>query len=178
MTQITADQILHACPTAQNLDVLVPEINDGCAQHDISTPDRLAMFVAQCLHESGGFRYMHEIWGPTSWQLKYENNAGLGNNQPGDGHRFMGRGLIQLTGRSNYERFADWAADQSILTTPEIVAEPEYAVLSAIYFWTVNNLNAYADAQDIQGCTRRINGRQMLGLEERTRYYNSLMGSM
>ncbi|OYV94720.1 MAG: hypothetical protein B7Z68_07550 [Acidobacteria bacterium 21-70-11] len=90
----------------------------------------------------------------------------------------MGRGLIQLTGRANYERFADWANDQSILSTPEIVAEPEYAVLSAIYFWTVNNLNAYADAQDIQGSTRRINGRQMLGLEERTRYYNSLIGSM
>lgn len=175
MTQITAAQILHVCPSARNLDTLVPEINDNCAKYDISTPNRLAMFVAQCLHETMGFRYLTEIWGPTSWQRKYEGNVGLGNTQPGDGHRFMGRGLIQLTGRSNYERFADWAGDQSIVATPEIVADPEYCVLAAVFFWSTNNLNAYADAEDIEGCTRRINGRQMLGLAERTKYYRALV---
>jgi putative chitinase len=67
---------------------------------------RLANFVGQTCHESGSFRYLREIWGPTEQQLRYEGRQALGNTQPGDGKRFMGRGLIQLTGRANYTEMA------------------------------------------------------------------------
>lgn len=171
---ITAEKVIKACPTAKKLDLLVPELNSLCQQYNINTVNRVSMFLAQCLHESGGFRWLQEIWGPTQWQIKYEGHIKLGNTQPGDGKLFMGRGLIQLTGRSNYQKFANWIQDSQIMITPAIVAEPKYAVLSAIYYWVVNDLNRFADTDDIKGCTKAVNGARMLGLEERTKYYNSL----
>src|SRR5713226_5275188 len=93
---ITNDQILKAYPTASKLDLIIPELNTLCQQYHIDTPNRVAMFLSQCLHESGGFVYMKEIWGPTAWQIKYENNLDLGNTNPGDGKLFLGRGLIDI----------------------------------------------------------------------------------
>lgn len=170
--------ILQTLSSAKHLDELVPALEKHMADHDMTTPARQAMFIAQCLHESAGFRYMREIWGPTKWQDKYEGHVGLGNTQTGDGKKFMGRGLIQLTGRKNYQAFADWCGRPEIMDTPELVEQPDLAVLSAIWYWSKNDLNRFADANDIQGCTRAVNGKAMLGLEERTKYYNTLLNAL
>lgn len=174
MMNLMEAQVTQLVQKNKNTDDIIDQLNQLCEQYNINSTNRVAMFVAQCLHESGGFRYLSELWGPTAWQKKYENHVGLGNTQPGDGSKFRGRGLIQLTGRKNYQAFADWVDDQSIMEIPSAVASPKYAVLSAIWFWTVNNLNQYADNDDIAGCTRRVNGKQMLGLQERTNYYEAL----
>jgi len=177
---ITKEMILKTCPSATKLDLLLPEINELCQKYNINTINRIAMFLAQCLHESGGFKYLKEIWGnpPTAWQVKYEGHVGLGNTQPGDGKLFMGRGLVQLTGRKNYQAFADWVNNPEIMKNPALVSEPKYAILSAIYYFTINNLNKFSDKDDIVGCTKAINGKKMLGLEERKKYYNSLKASI
>jgi putative chitinase len=174
MITLNESHITRLVSSNKNTTSVVEQLVELCAKHEINTTQRLAMFIAQCLHESGGFRYMSEIWGPTEWQKKYEGHVGLGNTEVGDGSKFRGRGLIQLTGRNNYTAFSKWANDPAILETPEIVSQPKYAVLSAIYFWSVNNLNQYADKDDIEGCTRRVNGKKMLGLIERKHFYEVL----
>ena len=122
---------------------------------------RLAHFMGQCAHESGGFIYMEEI---ASGQA-YEGRADLGNTQPGDGKRFKGRGPIQLTGRANYRAFGrevgiDFEAH------PEMVAFPSVGLMAAVRYWDSRGLNAKADADDLLGITRAINGGTN-GLEDR-----------
>lgn len=122
---------------------------------------RLAHFMGQCAHESGGFRYMEEIASGAA----YEGRADLGNTQPGDGKRYKGRGPIQLTGRTNYRAFGrevgiDFEAH------PEIVAHPSIGLMAAVRYWNSRNLNALADADDLDGITRKINGGTN-GLEDR-----------
>lgn len=134
----------------------------GAAMHrviaaGINTPLRLAHFLAQAAHETGGFRYMKEIWGPTPAQRRYEGRADLGNTQPGDGHRFMGRGIFQLTGRANYTRFGP-KVGVDLIAHPEKAAEPVTAVLLAIAYWNDRGLSAHADRDDLIAITRRING--------------------
>lgn len=119
----------------------------------LDTGLRLAHFMGQCAHESGGFRYMEEI---ASGQA-YEGRADLGNTQPGDGRRYKGRGPIQLTGRANYRAFGrevgiDFEAH------PEIVAFPSIGLMAAVRYWNSRDLNAKADADDLLGITRAING--------------------
>lgn len=127
----------------------------------LDTGLRLAHFMGQCAHESGGFRYMEEI---ASGQA-YEGRADLGNTQPGDGRRYKGRGPIQLTGRANYRAFGrevgiDFEAH------PEMVAFPSVGLMAAVRYWNSRNLNALADADDLLGITRKINGGTN-GLEDR-----------
>ena len=174
------DAILKAYPKAATLDIIAPVLEKCMDLYDMNTPQRKAMFIAQLLLESGGFKYRKEIWGntPTVWQAKYEGHLGLGNTQPGDGKKFLGRGFIQLTGRKNYTAFAKWISDPTILDTPEKVERVDYAVLSAIWYWTNNKLNDYADKDDIKGCTRAVNGSKMLGLQERTKYWEYLLQSL
>ena len=127
-------------------------------EHGISTRLRVAHFLAQIFHESGRLRYTREVWGPTAAQLRYEGRRDLGNTEPGDGKRFLGRGLIQLTGRTNYQRFSDWLDDGGqVVRDPSIVAI-QHAVRSAVYFWTRENLNQLADLDDCRAITRKING--------------------
>lgn len=118
---------------------------------------RLAHFMAQMSHESGGFRYMREIWGPTEAQLRYEGRAALGNTHPGDGKRFMGRGIIQITGRANYAEYGA-LIDLDFVGSPELAEAPENAVWVACAYWQRRGLNGLADADDVQAVTRRING--------------------
>jgi putative chitinase len=172
MLNLTEDQIKAICPTARKIDLYLPYLNIYLSRYAVNTPDRASMFLAQVLHESGGFKFVKEIWGDTSWQVKYEGHKGLGNTQPGDGKKYMGRGLVQCTGRSNYTEFAKWANLPEIVDQPELLEQPELAVLSAVWFWDKNKLNSYADKQDIEGCTKRVNGPKMLGLEERKHYYS------
>ena len=143
-----------------------------CLNHyNINTPLRIAHFIAQVAHESGSFRYNEEIWSNpklnaqgvatrgASWQLRYEGRKDLGNTETGDGYRFRGRGLIQLTGRFNYVKYgASLGRDLTSGTNPDLVGEPELAVDAAGWFWNSRKLNTYADRDDVLRITKRING--------------------
>jgi putative chitinase len=129
------------------------------------TSDRLASWIGQCCHESMGFTQLNELGGPDYFRRHYEGSAALGNTQSGDGARFHGRGLIQLTGRANYRRYGA-ILGFDLLAQPERVATPPLAVMTALEFWKQTGLNAYADRRDWTGMTRRINGGTK-GLAER-----------
>ncbi len=134
-----------------------PIIDAAAPDFDINTPQRMAAFLAQVLHESGLFRWLVEIWGPTDAQARYEGRTDLGNNTPGDGYKFRGRGLIQITGRANYMA-ASLALATDFVSSPELLGEPDMAVRSAMWFWRSRGLNELADAGDFERITRRING--------------------
>lgn len=142
-------------------------------EYDISTPKRVAAFLAQVGHESGGLRWLKEIWGPTPAQTRYEGRADLGNTQKGDGKKYMGRGLLQTTGRTNYTK-AGTAMGLDLVNHPELLEIPENALRSACQFWKDNNLNELADASMFKALTKRINGGYN-GLEERTALYNKAL---
>jgi putative chitinase len=118
---------------------------------------RVANFVGQAAHESGNFRYMREIWGPTAAQSRYEGRADLGNTQPGDGRKYLGRGIFQLTGRANYREIGK-RIGEDLEGNPTIAESPRIAVLTACDFWASRGLNALADAGDEDRITRKING--------------------
>ncbi|QRZ14741.1 peptidoglycan-binding protein [Paracoccus methylovorus] len=134
----------------------------------LERPHRLAHYLGQLAHESAGWRYDREIWGPTAAQKRYEGRADLGNTQPGDGSRFRGRGPIQITGRANYRSFAAWAQKLDA-RAPDFEADPEavntdpWEGLGPIWYWSTGNptrasLNGLADANDLTSIARRING--------------------
>ncbi|KZC17006.1 chitinase [Rhodanobacter sp. FW510-R12] len=130
---------------------------DAMHEFGIDTPARRSAFLAQIGHESGGLRNTRELWGPTPAQVRYEGRADLGNTQPGDGSRYRGRGLIQITGRANYAA-AGKALHLDLIGHPEILEEPDMAALSAAWWWTSHGLNALADKKDFVRITRIING--------------------
>lgn len=131
---------------------------------------RLAHFMAQVAHESGGFRYMEEI---ASGQA-YEGRADLGNTQPGDGKRYKGRGPIQLTGRANYRSYGR-RIGIDIEQHPEVVALPSFGLLVGCMYWETRSINPLADADDIEAVTRKING-GINGLAERRAYLAKAKG--
>lgn len=169
---ITVEQLLKiAGPDGhkEHLRELAPAVNQCLEKYQINTPLRIAHFLAQVMHESGGFHYLREIWGPTDAQSGYEGREDLGNTQPGDGKRFMGRGLIQLTGRANYTRLTQ-AMNVDFLSKPQLLEQSPYAVLSSGWFWHVEkNLNPIADRDDAKTITRRING-GLNGYDDRLEY--------
>jgi putative chitinase len=151
--------------TAADAARFVGSLTDACAAYDIDTPPRLAAFLAQIGHESGGLRHTRELWGPTPPQARYEGRADLGNTQPGDGSRYRGRGLIQTTGRYNHCRVRDrlrakLGADRvpDFEATPEALEEPRWSAWSAADYWDDKALNALADAGQFTRITQRING--------------------
>lgn len=121
------------------------------------TPDRLANWIGQTCHETGNYRWLREIWGPTDAQRRYEGRRDLGNTQPGDGKRFMGRGLIQVTGRANYTEMA-MRSGLPLVEQPELLEQPDAAVLVSAIWWTKAKLNALVDAGREDDVTRKING--------------------
>lgn len=123
----------------------------------IDSAARQAAFLAQIGHESGRLMYVRELWGPTPAQIRYEGRTDLGNTEPGDGKRFMGRGLIQITGRANYQKVSD-ALGIDFMSSPELLEQPSNAALSAAWFWNSRGLNELADAGDFRTITERING--------------------
>jgi len=168
---ITIAKLRALFPLALRLEQFVDPINEVLARYQINTPLRVAHFLGQVGHETGGLRWLEEIWGPTLAQQGYEGRKDLGNTQPGDGYRFRGRGLFHLTGRANYERFARAVGQPQILENPDLVATPYWAAHSAGWFWHVGNrtgrsLNALADRDDLPGITLVING-GLNGLENR-----------
>lgn len=140
-------------------------LSAAAALFAIDSAQRLAAFVAQVGHESGRLLFLTELWGPTPAQDGYEGRADLGNTQPGDGFRYRGRGLIQITGRANYQR-AGAALALPLVDHPELLAQPDNAALSAAWFWNQHDLNELADAGEFETITRRING-GLNGLEDR-----------
>lgn len=147
----------------------LPIIESAAPDFDINTPQRMAAFLAQVGHESGGLHWLTELWGPTDAQLRYEGRKDLGNTQPGDGARFKGRGLIQITGRNNYQK-ASTALATDFISNPELLAEPDMAVRSAMWFWQAHGLNELADADSFRLITQIING-GFNGLTERLALY-------
>jgi putative chitinase len=152
---------------------LAGPLSAACALYGIDTPLRLAHFLAQVGHESGGFRHSTEIWGPTAAQRRYEGRADLGNTQPGDGERFKGHGYLQTTGRFNHARVRDRLRERfphldvpDFEAEPERLAEPQWAALSAADYWDDRGLNALADAGDFLAITKRVNG-GFNGLDDR-----------
>jgi putative chitinase len=145
-------------PAANRLkiDLYYPHLVAGMAAREIDTPLRQAHFIAQLAHESGSFVFAEEL----ATGEAYEGRADLGNTQPGDGRRFKGRGLIQLTGCANYRDYGrsigvDMEDGVSHLT---VATDPQRAVDVACWFWAKKKLNKHADADDVKKVTRRING--------------------
>ncbi|MDN2716092.1 glycoside hydrolase family 19 protein [Janthinobacterium sp. SUN120] len=149
-------------------------LNAAMVEFGITTPARQASFLAQVGHESGSLIYVRELWGPTASQIRYERDFSatwppkaktdrnqlpwdLGNAQAGDGVRFKGRGLLQVTGRSNYVACGK-ALGLDLLVKPELLEQAVNACRSAGWFWQMRGLNALADAGDQVKVTRRING--------------------
>ena len=135
----------------------LPHIEATMDEFDINTPARQAAFLAQVGHESGGLHWLVEIWGPTGSQRRYELRQDLGNDTPGDGMRFLGRGLIQITGRDNYQRAGD-ALGVDLISNPELLGQSPLAERSAGWFWQAHGLNELADAGSFETITKRING--------------------
>lgn len=139
-------------------------------QYGIDTALQVAHFLAQATHETGGFRFFTEIWGPTPAQRGYEGRADLGNTKPGDGARFKGRGIFQLTGRANYDRYG-------LADAPEKAAEPDTAMMIAADYWSTRRIGALADADDVRGVTRKING-GFNGIDDRIAMLKKAKGLM
>jgi len=199
IVEITQQQLAQIIPKNPYIEQWCTALNKLLPDYGIDTPQRMAAFLAQCAHESGGFVFLKENLNYRATSLRklfskyfptdalaeqyaslpnkaeaianriYANRMGNGPEESGDGFRYCGRGLIQLTGRNNYESFAD-----SIESTPEEVSVYletfEGAVQSACWFWETNNLNQFADTDDIKTMTRRING-GFIGLEDRIKHY-------
>jgi len=172
---VTTDQMLKIIGSNQlsdRVNAMVPGINVTLERFKINTPLRMAHFFGQILHESGGLRWLREIWGPTDAQRRYEPPSrlakDLGNTQAGDGKRYMGRGVIQLTGRANYAKFSQ-AMGVDFLSNPDLVASPQYAVTAAGWFWDMRNINRFADQDDLLKVTRLVNGGKN-GLADREKY--------
>lgn len=166
-------------------------------EYEINTPNRVAAFVAQCAHESAGFKFLKENLNYRAASLRrvfpkyfpddataaryagkpemianrvYANRMGNGDEASGDGWRYCGRGLIQLTGKNNYTFFAASIGIEDMEEVVEYLQTFEGAVQSACFFWDQNKLNQWADAGDILTLTKRING-GTIGLDDRIKHY-------
>ena len=164
---ITLDDLRAICAhtKASVLERYVEPLNDTMDEFDISSNvARETHFLAQVAHESGGFNYVRELASGEA----YEGRADLGNTSPGDGPLFRGRGLIQITGRANYEQCGnDLGLD--LVSNPVLLEQPDLAARSAGWFWNSRDLNELADRGDARGITKRING-GINGLQDRLTY--------
>ena len=201
--ELTKEQLKQLLPKKPYIDHWFHALSQLLPDYEINTPKRIAAFMAQCAHESGSFTSLKEnlnykpaslrkLFGkyfPTDELAEeycskpnkqeaiasriYANRMGNGPEESGDGYKYCGRGLIQLTGKSNYVAFAD-----SLEITPEEASEYlatfEGAAQSACWFWETNNLNALADKGDILTMTKRING-GTIGLEDRIKHYEEAL---
>lgn len=155
---ITSQQLLQILPNAgQRAGVFAPVLNTAMQQYQIVGNKRTAAFIAQIGHESGQLRYVREIWGPTVAQHGYEGREDLGNTVAGDGRKYCGRGLIQITGRANYTKCGE-ALGLDLISHPELLELPQHAAMSAAWFWKQKGLNDLADRNEFNTITRRING--------------------
>lgn len=163
---LTLQQLITIMPNARSkAGIFLPALNAAMAEFGINTPARQASFLAQLAHESGQLVYVRELASGAA----YEGRKDLGNTQPGDGVRFRGRGLLQITGRTNYAACGK-ALGLDLLAKPEMIEQTVNACRSAGWFWQSRGLNALADAGDQVAVTRRVNGGTN-GLAERLAYF-------
>ena len=193
----TKQQLKEMIPKNPYADQWFEAIYEILPEYEITTPQRVAAFLAQCAHESGGFVFLKENLNYKAASLRrvfpkyfpddaiaaqyagkgemianrvYANRMGNGDEASGDGFRYCGRGLIQLTGKNNYTFFAG-SLDIPVEEASEYLQTFEGAVQSACFFWEQNKLNQWADKGDILTLTKRING-GTIGLEDRVKHYN------
>lgn len=195
---LSLDQLKQIVPGNPYIDHWHKAMSEILPDYDINTPQRIAAFVAQCAHESGGFKAIKEnlnykpatllklfgkYFDPATADRYcampdkqaaianriYANRMGNGPEESGDGYRYCGRGLIQLTGKDNYTRYAQ-SLEISVEEASEHLTTFEGCVQSAAWFWEANNLNQWADKGDILTLTKRING-GTIGLEDRKKHY-------
>ena len=197
---LTKAQLQQILPGNPYIDFWYSALERCLPDYEINTPSRVAAFMAQCAHESGQFKFLKEnlnyraeslcrVWPKYFPNIDvarqyaqkpemianraYGGRMGNGPEETGDGWKFCGRGLIQLTGRNNYQAFAD-SIETPIDDIPEYLQTFEGAVQSACWFWESNNLNVFADKGDMLNLTKRING-GTLGLEDRMKHYNHIL---
>ena len=167
---ISEAQLVAIMPAARRRAAIwLAPINEAMVEFGIDTPRRIAAFLAQIAHESGSLRHVREL---ASGEAS-EGRLDLGNPQPGDGPRYKGRGLIQITGRHNYRQcsIALYGIAELLLAAPETLEHPAAAARSAAWFWWSRGLNILADCPDsFKPITRRING-GLNGSADRLAYY-------
>lgn len=198
---ITAEQFKKLFPRAQDHQGWANSMNEVFPTYDINTPHRVAAFLAQCGHESGGWttfeenlnysakglngifkKYFPTLESALPYERKpemiankvYGGRMGNGPESSGDGWKYRGRGPIQLTGKANYMAFTKEMFDdwENLFENPDwVTADRDFALMSAIWFWNKNGLNRYADQGDIKTMTRIING-GYIGLEDRIHHYD------
>lgn len=197
--ELSLQQLKQLLPKNPYVDHWHQALAQLLPDYEINTAQRIAAFVAQCSHESAGFTALKENLNYKAATLRkifpkyfpsddlanayanmpnkqeaianrvYASRMGNGDEHSGDGYRYCGRGLIQLTGKSNYQSFAD-SLEMNVEDVPEYLATFEGAAQSACWFWESNNLNQWADKGDILTLTKRING-GTIGLEDRIKHY-------
>jgi len=197
--ELSLQQLKQLLPKNPYVDHWHQALSQLLPDYEINTPQRIAAFIAQCSHESAGFTALKENLNYKAATLRkifpkyfptddlanayanmpnkqeaianrvYASRMGNGDEHSGDGYRYCGRGLIQLTGKSNYQSFAD-SLEMNVEDVPEYLATFEGAAQSACWFWESNNLNQWADKGDILTLTKRING-GTIGLEDRIKHY-------
>mgnify|MGYP001309684552 CR=1 FL=1 len=197
---ITVEQFKKLYPNAKDHAGLVAAMSELFPKYEINTNQRIAAFIAQCGHESGGWTVFSENLNYSAKSLdavfpKYFKNAGrnaaeyakqpekianviyagrMGNVNPGDGYKYRGRGPIQLTGKDNYTNFSK-SMGVDVVNNPDIVStDKRTALLSAIWFWNKAGLNSLADKNDIKTMTKKING-GYIGLEDRIKHWEDAM---
>ena len=195
--ELTLEQLKQIVPDMPYAEHWYEALEQLLPDYEINTPHRTAAFIAQCAHESGGFRFIKENLNYKAASLRtvfgkyfptddlanayankpemianrvYASRMGNGDEYSGDGYRYCGRGLIQLTGKSNYENFAA-SLEISAEEAAEYLATFEGAAQSACWVWESNNLNVEADAGDIKEMTKKING-GYIGLADRESHYH------
>jgi putative chitinase len=164
-----AEKLKRICLTAngkKQCEVFAPLLTEIMPKWGIDTPERQAMFIAQVLHESGEFRYLEEL-GSDEYLEKYDTGQlakNLGNTpeDDGDGQKYKGRGLFQVTGLFNYRKCGQ-ALQLPLIQNPELLEIPRNAVASACWYWKSKNLNRHADLNAITACSIAINGKNKQG---------------
>ncbi len=170
---VTREQILAIMPNAKDkVDLYLPYINGYKEVFHIDTPKRMAHFLAQIAHETNELRYVKEL-GNKAYFVKYDNGKlknMLGNLKDGDGYKYRGRGLIQITGRANYQAYqSSKYCTGDIMEHPELLEQPLGAVKSGMWWWWKHELNKLADSDSFVAITKVINGGTN-GLESRRKY--------
>ena len=188
-------------PKAKTPKKLFDAMDELFPKYSVDTPERIAGFLAQCGHESGGFRFVEENLNYSAKALDsvfgkyfknggrdakkyarkpekianvvYGNRMGNGDEDSGDGWQFKGRGYIQLTGRNNYTSFAE-SVDMDLDECIDYLKTPKGALESALWFWDTNKLNKYCDKHDVKGMTKRVNGGYN-GLEDREEKWEKVL---
>ena len=199
MDFFTEDAVHHLIPKVKNFEEWYTNLGDILPEYDIDTPKRVAAFMAQCGHESGGFTLMQENLNYSAKGLRctfgkyfpndevaklyerkpqmianrvYGNRMGNGDEASGEGWYFRCRGIIQITGKNNYTKCSQSLFESNVLVeNPDLLLETEYAIHSACWFWSAARLNELADTGDMKTMTKRING-GYIGLEDRINHYN------